>query len=86
MEIVTDDGPLFEILIRLPDSRSIIQCATVCKHWYSLVSRSEYFIRSFNHHHRQKRLLMGPNSRYYFPFTPPGTKRRTSIIVGWWLI
>ncbi|PON54877.1 F-box domain containing protein [Trema orientale] len=63
---ITDDL-LFEILIRLPNPRSLIQCGAVCKRWFSLVSRSEYFIRTFNHHHRhqrrRRRQIKSPNSR-----------------------
>ncbi|PON78423.1 F-box domain containing protein [Parasponia andersonii] len=72
MSTITDDL-LFEILIRLPDSGSLIQCGTVCKRWFSLVSRYEYFIRTFNHHHRhqrrRRRQIKRPNSRYSLPFT-----------------
>lgn len=58
-------------MIRLPDSRSLIQCGTVCKRWFSLISCSEYFIRTFNHHHRhqRRRQIKSPNSRYSLPFT-----------------
>lgn len=55
--------------MRLPDYRSIIQCGTVCKRWFSLICSPEYFIRSFNHHHRRKRLLMGSRYSPSFPYT-----------------
>ncbi|GMN27027.1 hypothetical protein TIFTF001_049332 [Ficus carica] len=58
MSVVSDDL-LQEILFRLPHSKIVIQCGTVCKRWFSLVtSRSQgglYFIRKFNHHRRLKR-------------------------------
>ncbi|PON69297.1 Proteasome assembly chaperone [Parasponia andersonii] len=60
MFVVTDDV-LLEILLRLPDAKTVIRFGSVCKRWFSLVSRSEYFIRNFNHLHLQKRQLLGPN-------------------------
>ncbi|PON68712.1 F-box domain containing protein [Parasponia andersonii] len=54
MSIVTDDL-LLEILIRLPDCRSIIQCSSVCKRWFSVISYRKYFIRTrFIDHSQQK--------------------------------
>ncbi|PON69298.1 F-box domain containing protein [Parasponia andersonii] len=48
MSDVSDDL-LLEILIRPPDARALIQFSSVCKRWFSLVSRSVlYFIHEFN--------------------------------------
>ncbi|PON59870.1 F-box domain containing protein [Trema orientale] len=61
---VIGDDILLEILLRLPEARTVIRCSSVCKRWFSLVSRLDdlYFIHKFNHHHTQKRLLLwGPN-------------------------
>ncbi|PON95364.1 F-box domain containing protein [Trema orientale] len=52
--IVTDDL-LLEILIRLPDCRSILQCSSVCKSWFSVISYRQYFIRTkFIDHYQHK--------------------------------
>ena len=50
MSIVTDDL-LLEILLRLPNSRSVIQCRTVCKRWFSLLSDHSQFTPRFNKFH-----------------------------------
>ena len=47
---------ILEVLVRLPDCKSAIQCVSlVSKHWYSLTS-NPFFIRSFNVHHHQQQL------------------------------
>ncbi|KAM6552611.1 hypothetical protein CsatB_013373 [Cannabis sativa] len=54
---IISDELLLEVLLRLPDFKSIIDCACVCKHWFSVLYCSRvYFSRKFNHYHRQKRL------------------------------
>ncbi|KAM6540812.1 hypothetical protein CsatB_005259 [Cannabis sativa] len=60
--IISDDL-LLEVLLRLPDFKSIIDCACVCKHWFSVIYCSRlYFSGRFNHYHRQKRLNNSPDS------------------------
>ncbi|PON40004.1 F-box domain containing protein [Trema orientale] len=59
MSTITDHL-LVEILVRLPDSRSLIQCSIVCRRWFALIfgaSHSQYLSRRFNHHHLQKQRL-----------------------------
>ncbi|KAF4348988.1 hypothetical protein F8388_009999 [Cannabis sativa] len=56
MSTISDDL-LLEILLRLPDFRSIVQCACVSKRWFSTIRSSKtYFSHKFNQYHRQKRL------------------------------
>ena len=69
MSIVTDDL-LSEILVRLPNSKSVIQCSTVCKSWFSLIFHSN-FITNFIHHHQNKTPSSsgGPkNLSFYVPY------------------
>ena len=40
MSIVTNHI-LFKILLRLPNALSVIQCRTICKHWFSLFSHDD---------------------------------------------
>lgn len=61
---VTDDLML-EILVRLPDCRTAIQCSSVCKRWSSLILHSS-FIPSFINHHRHQ--LAQYDSAYTFVF------------------
>ncbi|KAM6576392.1 hypothetical protein CsatB_028229 [Cannabis sativa] len=56
ISIIIDDV-LLEILVRLPDFKSVVECTYVCKQWRSIILASiTYFSCRFNHHHRQKRL------------------------------
>ncbi|GMN53096.1 hypothetical protein TIFTF001_022230 [Ficus carica] len=49
--IATDDL-LLEIFLRLPDSKSAIQCSSISKRWHSIIDNNR-FIRSFSAHHRR---------------------------------
>ncbi|GMN59891.1 hypothetical protein TIFTF001_028986 [Ficus carica] len=83
MSVVSDDL-LQEILFRLPHSKIVIQCGTVCKRWFSLVtSRSQgglYYIRKFNHHHRLKRQQQQERKQVeeHLPYTLLMTSRYSS--------
>ncbi|XP_062078903.1 uncharacterized protein LOC133783322 [Humulus lupulus] len=71
LSIINDDI-LLEILLRLPDFRCIVECAYVCKRWFSFIFGSKaYFSHRFNHYHRQKRLINNnsPTSSPSLPFT-----------------
>ncbi|PON86940.1 F-box domain containing protein [Trema orientale] len=56
-DIVSDDI-LLEIFFRLPDGRTALQSALVCKHWYSLIYNSQFIDRFIchhnDHHHHQQ--------------------------------
>ena len=69
MSIVSDDI-LLEIFLRLPNYRSVIQSSLVCKRWFSLIFNSKNFDPNFNHHHREKRQLLSPNSHSSHSFLP----------------
>ena len=67
------DELVMEVLVRLPNYKSLIQCVSlVSKHWYSLIS-NPFFIRSFNVHHHQQQLpftiFIGLAHNYTIPFS-----------------
>ncbi|KAM6546678.1 hypothetical protein CsatB_027414 [Cannabis sativa] len=66
-----NDDILLEILLRLPDFKCIVECAYVCKRWFSIISHSKaYFSRRFNYYHRHKRLSnSSQSSSPSLPFT-----------------
>ena len=72
--VIATDEMLLEILLRLPDARTVIQCSTVCKRWSSLVS-SRKFIHRYIQHHRRKRASDPSNS------PPPYTLLAHSLAV-----
>ncbi|PON69444.1 F-box domain containing protein [Parasponia andersonii] len=48
------DDLLKEILIRLPDLKSLIRCGLVCKRWWSSTVSLPDFVAGFMEHHRSK--------------------------------
>ncbi|XP_062105402.1 uncharacterized protein LOC133817033 [Humulus lupulus] len=66
-----DDDILLEIFLRLADFKCIVECALVCKRWFSAIANSKaYFSLKFNHYHRQNRLNNSPNSLSSSPSLP----------------
>ncbi|KAF4378034.1 hypothetical protein G4B88_004641 [Cannabis sativa] len=62
MSIISDEI-LLEILLRVSDFRRLVECASVCKRWYSIIfSFHDYFKHRFIHYHHQKRLNNSPTS------------------------
>ncbi|KAF4396098.1 hypothetical protein G4B88_020735 [Cannabis sativa] len=51
------DDLLNEILIRLPDSKTIARCGLVCRRWWELI-HSQHFKRIVTHHHIHQRHLL----------------------------
>lgn len=67
MDLLPDDI-LMQILVKVPCSKSILRCTSVCKPWYSLIN-SPIFIK----HH----LSCPNNTKYLFcEFKSPGSKAR----------
>ncbi|PON92233.1 F-box domain containing protein [Trema orientale] len=62
LDDVSDDI-LFEILVRLPDCRSVIQKSSVSKRWFSLTFSPE-FIRRFTNYHRQSQVAHSDSPPY----------------------
>ncbi|POO00215.1 F-box domain containing protein [Trema orientale] len=55
------DDLLLEIFLRLPNRPTLIQCSTVCKRWYSLISPTQ-FILNFNQFRHNRKHYYNPTS------------------------
>ncbi|PON61038.1 F-box domain containing protein, partial [Parasponia andersonii] len=62
---VVSDDILLEVFLLLPHRRYLIQCSTVCKRWFSLISHAE-FNRRFIEYHERKR---SSDRSYSLPYT-----------------
>ncbi|KAM6591641.1 hypothetical protein CsatA_014246 [Cannabis sativa] len=62
---------VIQILIRLSDLRFLIQCTTVCKLWYSLITHDHQFIPNFVQflNHRRRRQYDDNNYEIIMPYT-----------------
>ncbi|CAL1405025.1 unnamed protein product [Linum trigynum] len=84
-----DEDLLVEILIRLPGSKSALQCKSVCRRWNALISAPYFSLRFVSHHQslsadesEQPVLTISQVRRLissFLPF-PYGTESRFSVL------
>ncbi|KAM6573400.1 hypothetical protein CsatA_017480 [Cannabis sativa] len=60
MSNIVPEELLIQILMRVSDLRSLIQCTSVCKTWYSLITRNQFisdFVQFLNHRPRYHHIM-----------------------------